>query len=175
MDLDLQSGARRLCHQGPLAQIWGSLLTACGPTCLASGFLGGFGDRPTSESTHRVVSIWTLDRFICMCPLGETGTVIPSSLGGGENEISFEQLPAAGRTRKLFETMKYLLTSCRLLLGFCQRWYPLSNEHQEGAGRSRASLSTASGACSPVPQPQVTLGPHVCLTLSPSSRWPCLE
>lgn len=98
--LGLQSGTSKLCRQGLLAQIWGSLLTAWGPTSLASGFLGGFGDRPTSESTRRVVSIWTLDKFICMCLLCEAGTVIPSWLGDGENKIRFEQLPAAGRTRK---------------------------------------------------------------------------
>lgn len=90
MYLGLQSGASKLCNQGPLAQIRGSLLTACGPACLAPGFLGGFGGRPTSESTHCVVSVWTLDKFICMCLLCELGTVIPSSLGDGENEISFE-------------------------------------------------------------------------------------
>ena len=107
MSLALQSGTSKLCTQS-------LLLAAVAPTWLASGFLGSFGDRPTSESTRRVVSIWTLDKFICMCLLGETGTVIPSLLGGGENEISLEQLPAAGRTRKPCATMKHLLFSCHL-------------------------------------------------------------
>lgn len=161
MHLGLGSGTSKLCKQGPLAQIWDSLLTAWGPTCLASGFLGGFGDRPTSESTRRVVSIWTLDKFICMCLLCEAGTVIPSWLGDGENKISFEQLPAAGRTRKLCDHEMSPHFMSLAPLAFVNTGIPLVTSTRKELEASDSS--TASADCSPAPQPQVALGPHVCL------------
>lgn len=90
-----ESGAH--CSQGLPAGIWGSLQS--GSTVWNLGFtayclwphmpgfwvLDGFGDRPTSESTHHVVSICTLNKFTGVYLLCETGTVIPSSSGDGEN------------------------------------------------------------------------------------------